>query len=74
MLKVKEMMFSLPRDTIRGQWWIRDILVQIRIQGSVLELLLMDPDPASFFSDFKDDIKLVFSHIFSYNLRAGTLS
>ncbi len=33
------------------------------------------PDPTPFFSDFKDaKKKLFFSHIFSYNLPAGTLS
>jgi hypothetical protein len=40
----------------------------------------MDPDPdptpdtTLFFCDFKDVKKKKFSHIFSYNLPAGTLS
>jgi hypothetical protein len=59
-------------------------LLQNQCCGSVTFLCLwqMDPDPApdpapdptTFFSDFKDAKKLLFSYFFSYNLPTGTLS
>ncbi len=36
-------------------------------------LWLKDPDPTSFFSDFKDAKQIIFFLFFSYNLPAGTL-
>ncbi len=53
---------------------IRDILVRIRIPGSVP----LDPDPTSdptpLFSDFKDAKKFFFSSYFSYNIPTSTLA
>ncbi len=37
-------------------------------------LTVIDPDPTPFFIDFKDTRKIIFFHIFSFNLPAGTLS
>ncbi len=63
----KEFVFYLilkDYHTLHAVVWIRDILVRIRIRGSVQTEPDSDPDPAIFVSDLQDSNKKIFSTFF----------